>query len=50
MTFGSIDRIIKKSLNRNRLEKPKIITAIGMFYDLEEPNKFIRDACRLALK
>ena len=26
------------------MKKPKIITAIGMFYDLEEPNKFIKDA------
>jgi len=25
-------------------EKAKVITAIGMFYDLEDPNKFIRDA------
>lgn len=25
--------------------KAKVITAIGMFYDLEDPNKFIRDAC-----
>ena len=33
-----------KVLLKNRLKKPKIITAIGMFYDLEEPNKFIRDA------
>ena len=41
--FWSIDKL-KKILNKNRLEKPKIITAIGMFYDLEEPNKFIRDA------
>ncbi len=24
--------------------KAKVITAIGMFYDLEEPNKFIKDA------
>jgi NDP-4-keto-2,6-dideoxyhexose 3-C-methyltransferase len=24
--------------------KAKVITAIGMFYDLEDPNKFIRDA------
>jgi len=24
--------------------KPKVITAIGMFYDLEDPNKFIKDA------
>jgi SAM-dependent methyltransferase len=28
--------------------KAKVITAIGMFYDLEDPNKFIKDA-RLAL-
>jgi len=28
--------------------KPKVITAIGMFYDLEDPNKFIKDA-KLAL-
>ena len=26
--------------------KAKVITAIGMFYDLEDPNRFIRDACR----
>jgi len=26
--------------------KAKVITAIGMFYDLEDPNKFIRDAQR----
>jgi len=26
------------------LGKAKVITAIGMFYDLEDPNKFIRDA------
>ena len=31
-------------LLKKKLEKPKIITAIGMFYDLEEPNQFIRDA------
>ncbi len=31
-------------LDKNNLKKPKIITAIGMFYDLEEPNKFIKDA------
>ena len=35
---------LNKILLKNRLRKPKIITAIGMFYDLEEPNKFIRDA------
>ena len=31
-------------VNKNKLNKPKIITAIGMFYDLEDPNKFIRDS------
>jgi NDP-4-keto-2,6-dideoxyhexose 3-C-methyltransferase len=35
---------LNKILLKNRLKKPKIITAIGMFYDLEEPNKFIKDA------
>ena len=41
--FWSIKRL-EKILSKNKLSKPKIITAIGMFYDLEEPNKFIRDA------
>lgn len=27
-----------------QIARPKVITAIGMFYDLEEPNKFIADA------
>ena len=35
---------LKKILFKNNLKKPKIITAIGMFYDLEEPNVFIKDA------
>jgi hypothetical protein len=35
---------LAKILTKNSLRKPKIITAIGMFYDLEEPNKFIQDA------
>ena len=30
-------------LKKNKLKKPKIITAIGMFYDLENPMKFIAD-------
>ncbi len=33
-----------KILNKKKLDKPKLITAIGMFYDLEDPNKFIKDA------
>ena len=35
---------IKNILTKKNLRKPKIITAIGMFYDLENPNKFIKDA------
>jgi hypothetical protein len=35
---------LNKLLIKNKIKKPKIITAIGMFYDLEEPNKFIKDA------
>ena len=35
---------LKNMLKKNGLKKPKIITAIGMFYDLENPNKFIKDA------
>ena len=35
---------LTKILKKNGLRKPKIITAIGMFYDLEDPNKFIKDA------
>tara|TARA_B100000686_G_scaffold284345_1_gene307842 strand:- start:1610 stop:2833 length:1224 start_codon:yes stop_codon:yes gene_type:complete len=35
---------LSKILTKNNLKKPKIITAIGMFYDLEEPNVFIKDA------
>tara|TARA_B100001123_G_scaffold438314_1_gene572932 strand:+ start:2595 stop:3818 length:1224 start_codon:yes stop_codon:yes gene_type:complete len=35
---------LEKILIKNNLKKPKIITAIGMFYDLEEPNTFIKDA------
>jgi tRNA A58 N-methylase Trm61 len=29
---------------KNKLARPKLITAIGMFYDLEDPSKFIEDA------
>ena len=38
--LNSLNKIIKK----NNLKKPKLITAIGMFYDLENPSKFISDA------
>ena len=33
-----------KLIKSKKIEKPKLITAIGMFYDLEDPNKFIKDA------
>ena len=35
---------LKKILAKYKLKKPKVITAIGMFYDLEDPNKFIKDS------
>ena len=35
---------LNKILKEKKLKKPKIITAIGMFYDLENPNKFIKDS------
>ena len=35
---------LNNMLKKKKLKKPKIITAIGMFYDLENPNKFIRDS------
>jgi len=41
--FWSLKQFQKISLKIG-LPKPKIITAIGMFYDLEDPNSFIRDA------
>ena len=41
--FWSINNYLKLSKKYN-LKKAKVITAIGMFYDLEDPNKFINDA------
>lgn len=43
--FWSYEKLIK-IIKKNKLQKPKIITAIGMFYDLENPNKFIKDASK----
>ncbi len=37
-------KYLNKILNKHKLNKPKLITAIGMFYDLEDPSKFILDA------
>ena len=41
--FWSFEEFLNTAQKFN-LPNPKIITAIGMFYDLEDPNKFIRDA------
>jgi len=41
--FWSFEQFLNTAQKFN-LPNPKIITAIGMFYDLEDPNKFIRDA------
>lgn len=34
----------EKIFKSKSILKPKVITAIGMFYDLEDPSKFIKDA------
>lgn len=41
--FESFNKLLKKN---KILDKPKLITAIGMFYDLENPGKFISDAAK----
>ena len=38
---------LEKILKKKSLKKPKVITAIGMFYDLENPSKFISDASKV---
>ena len=38
---------LKKILKTKKIKKPKLITAIGMFYDLEDPSKFIADAAEV---
>jgi NDP-4-keto-2,6-dideoxyhexose 3-C-methyltransferase len=40
--FWNFDKLNNILLDNN-FHKPKVITAIGMFYDLEDPNKFIGD-------
>jgi hypothetical protein len=38
------DFFSKEALNRNKIYKRiKLITSIAMFYDLEDPNKFVKD-------
>jgi GDP-mannose 4,6-dehydratase len=41
--FWTYENYVKKV----GLKKAKIITAIGMFYDMEDPNQFIRDASKV---
>jgi|TARA_B100001964_G_scaffold238899_1_gene305237 SAM-dependent methyltransferase len=38
---------LKKILRNKKIKKIKLITAIGMFYDLEDPSKFIADAAEV---
>lgn len=45
--FWNYERYMELA-NQWGFNKAKVITAIGMFYDLEDPNKFINDA-RMAL-
>ncbi len=40
--FWSIENF-NKLKQKFKFKKPKLITAIGMFYDLEDPSKFIKD-------
>ena len=44
--FWSFEAFSKLTKEKKILKKPKLITAIGMFYDLENPGKFISDAAR----
>jgi NDP-4-keto-2,6-dideoxyhexose 3-C-methyltransferase len=41
--FWSFDKYMELARDRG-FDKAKVITAIGMFYDLEDPNQFIGDA------
>ena len=38
---------LEKILKTEKIRKPKLITAIGMFYDLEDPSKFIAEAVKV---
>jgi hypothetical protein len=44
--FWSFEAFSKLTKENKILKKPKLITAIGMFYDLENPGKFISDAAK----
>ena len=39
-------KYLDKILIEKKINKPKLITAIGMFYDLEDPIKFVSDASK----
>ena len=38
---------LNEILIKNNIKKPKLITAIGMFYDLDDPSKFIFDVAEV---
>ena len=38
---------LKEIIKTKKIKKPKLITAIGMFYDLENPSRFIADAAEI---
>jgi hypothetical protein len=44
--FWSFEAFSKLTKEKKILKKPKLSTAIGMFYDLENPGKFISDAAK----
>lgn len=44
--FWSFEAFNKLMKENKIFKKPKLITAIGMFYDLENPGKFISDAAK----
>ncbi len=41
--FWSYEKLLELTRENKITSKAKVVTAIGMFYDLEEPNKFIKD-------
>ena len=41
--FWSYDNFLAFTKRKNLNKQAKLVTAIGMFYDLENPNKFVKD-------
>lgn len=44
-SFWSFDKYLSHS--DTTLIKPKVVTALGMFYDLEDPNQFVADIAKV---